>query len=502
MQSKLLHEADGQRIFAVILATGDEVLSSLQEFVEHENIHAATFTAIGALSDAVLNYFNWEKKEYEKIPVREQVEVAALIGDVADDPKGKPTLHIHIVLGTRDGSAKAGHLGEGHVRPTLEVIVTESPAHLRKVKDDETGLALIGLPHKQKVEQSLTRKVTSRPIPLPEAMEARAVSEIPRGGHWQYEPKWDGFRCILRRYQDAATMRSKSGQDLGRYFPEITAAAVTLPESDYVLDGELVIPAKRGFSFDNLLQRIHPAESRIRRLAVETPALYIAFDLLVRNGIDLAGMKLSDRRRKLEDFAKKCFAQSSTFRLSPASTKLTDARRWLKTNGGGTDGVMAKRLDLPYQAGNREGMQKIKMHRTADCVVGGFRYGERPQSAGKGLIGSLLLGLYDDEGLLHHVGFTSGIKAAEKKGLTEKLEKIKAERSFTGNTPGAPSRWSTKRSSEWVPVRPKFVVEVSYDHFSGGRFRHGTTIVRWRPDKRPTQCTMDQLKTSSRGIRL
>ena len=348
----------------------------------------------------------------------------------------------------------------------------------------------------------MTKRLTSRPLPLPEAMEARAVSEIPRGRTWQYEPKWDGFRCLLRRYQDAATMRSKSGQDLGRYFPEITAAAITLPESDYVLDGELVIPAKRGFSFDNLLQRIHPAESRIRRLAVETPALYIAFDLLVRNGIDLAGMKLSDRRRKLEDFAKKCFAQSSTFRLSPASTKLADARRWLMTNGGGTDGVVAKRLDLPYQAGNREGMQKIKMHRTADCVVGGFRYGESPQSPGKGLIGSLLLGLYDDEGLLHHVGFTSGIKAAEKKGLTEKLEKIKAERSFTGNTPGAPSRWSMKRSSEWVPVRPKFVVEISYDHFSGGRFRHGTTIVRWRPDKRPTQCTMDQLKTSSRGIRL
>jgi ATP-dependent DNA ligase len=348
----------------------------------------------------------------------------------------------------------------------------------------------------------LTRKLTSRPIPLPKAMEARAVSEIPRGGHWQYEPKWDGFRCLLRRYQDAATMRSKSGQDLGRYFPEIAAAAVTLPEGDYVLDGELVVPAKRGFSFDDLLQRIHPAESRIRRLAVETPALFIAFDLLVRNGIDLAGMKLSDRRRELEDFANKCFARNPTFRLSPASAELTDAQGWLKASGGGTDGVMAKRLDLPYQAGNREGMQKIKMHRTADCVVGGFRYGERPQSAGKRLVGSLLLGLYDDEGLLHHVGFTSGIKAAEKRDLTDKLEKIRAERSFTGGAPGAPSRWATKRSSEWVPVRPKFVVEVSYDHFSGGRFRHGTTIVRWRTDKKPTQCTMEQLKTPGRGFRL
>jgi ATP-dependent DNA ligase len=162
---------------------------------------------------------------------------------------------------------------------------------------------------------------------------------------------------------------------------------------------------------------------------------------------------------------------------------------------------MAKRLDLPYQEGNREGMQKIKMHRTADCVIGGFRYGERPLTSGNRLVGSLLLGLYDDEGLLHHVGFTSAIKAAEKRDLTDKLEKVKAERSFTGNTPGAPSRWSTKRSTDWIPVRPRFVVEVSYDHFTGGRFRHGTTILRWRPDKKPLQCTMEQLKTPGGSIR-
>ena len=353
----------------------------------------------------------------------------------------------------------------------------------------------------KEAKRPLTKKMRNNRISLPKAMEARAVSAIPRGRQWQYEPKWDGFRCLLSRSQDAAAMRSKSGQDLGRYFPEIAAAAVTLPERDYILDGELVIPTARGFSFGDLLQRIHPAESRIRRLAVETPALFIAFDLLMRNRNDLAGMKLIDRRRELEDFAKKCFAQNPTFRLSPASIKLTDARRWL-TAVGGTDGVMAKRLDLPYQESTREGMQKIKMRRTADCVIGGFRYGERPRSAGKRLVGSLLLGLYDNEGSLHHVGFTSGIKAAEKRDLTDKLEKIRAERSFTGNAPGAPSRWSMKRSTKWIPVRPKFVVEVSYDHFSGGRFRHGTTIVRWRPDKKPRQCTMEQLKTPGRGIRL
>ena len=344
----------------------------------------------------------------------------------------------------------------------------------------------------------MSKKIRNTRIWLPQAMEARPVDEIPRGPQWQYEPKWDGFRCLLACSQDAVAMRSKSGQDLARYFPEIAAAAVAFVERNYVLDGELIIPTAQGLSFNDLLQRIHPAESRIRRLAVETPALFVAFDLLLRNGTNLAGMKLSERRRELEDFAKKFFAQSP-FRLSPASTMLTDAQQWLKTNGAGTDGVIAKRLDLPYQAGNREGMQKIKMRRTADCVVGGFRYGERSSSAGKKLVGSLLLGLYDTEGLLHHVGFTSAIKAAEKADLTAKLEKLRTERSFTGNAPGAPSRWSTKRSSEWVPVRPRFVIEVSYDHFSDGRFRHGTTIVRWRPDKKPMQCTMEQLAPSGKA---
>jgi ATP-dependent DNA ligase len=337
--------------------------------------------------------------------------------------------------------------------------------------------------------------MSSKRPPLPAAMEARAVSEIPHGRQWQYEPKWDGFRCLLRRYRDAVTMRSKSGQELGRYFPEIAAAAIAIADDNYILDGELVVPTKQTFSFDELLQRIHPAQSRIKRLAAEKPALFIAFDLLVRSGVKRSTMPLIERRLELVAFVKDFFAQNPSFRLSPASTRLTDAKRWLTAMGGGTDGVVAKRLDLPYQAGNREGMQKIKLYRTADCVVGGFRYGEGRQPARKRLVGSLLLGLYDEQGLLHHVGFTSGIKAAEKRELTDKLERIAAKQSFTGNAPGAPSRWSTKRSLEWVAVKPKFVVEVSYDHFSDGRFRHGTTIIRWRPDKKPGQCTMEQVSS-------
>jgi len=322
-------------------------------------------------------------------------------------------------------------------------------------------------------------------------MEARSVEQIPVGDIWQYEPKWDGFRCLLSRVGKSVSMTSKSGQDLARYFPEVATAAGAFPERRFVLDGELVIPLRKTFSFDALLQRIHPAASRIHRLAAETPALFIAFDLLERGQADLAPLTLVERRPQLERFASDCFA-GTLFRLSPASRKLPDAKRWLRLAGGGSDGVIAKRLDLPYQMGNREGMQKIKRRRTADCVIGGFRYGEGAQR-GRKVVGSLLLGLFDDGGLLHHVGFCAGLKSDEKPALTTKLKAIESDRSFTGNTPGGPSRWSTKRSSDWVPVKPRYVVEVSYDHFTAGRFRHGTSLLRWRPDKKPRQCTMDQL---------
>ena len=324
-------------------------------------------------------------------------------------------------------------------------------------------------------------------------MEARSVEEIPQGPEWQYEPKWDGFRCILARDADDIAMFSKSGEDLKRYFPEIVGAALDLKAKKFVLDGEIVVPVEGEFSFDDLLQRIHPAASRVRTLAAKTPALYLAFDLLVEGKKDVAAKPLRERRPLLEGFAENRLAGQALFRLSPASHTFKDAERWLRSVGGGSDGVIAKRLDLPYQAGNREGMQKIKRYRTADCVIGGYRYAEKRQ-AGRKVAGSVLLGLYDTDGLLHHVGFSSAIKAKDKPGLTEKLEKISAKRSFTGSAPGGPSRWSTKRSSEWTPVTPKYVVEVSYDHFTGGRFRHGTSILRWRSDKRPDQCTVEQVE--------
>jgi ATP-dependent DNA ligase len=234
----------------------------------------------------------------------------------------------------------------------------------------------------------------------------------------------------------------------------------------------------------------------VKRLAEETPALLIVFDLLAdEHGTALTDRPLSERRARLEQFKHKYFPPGGRLRLSPATTKLTEARGWLRRVGATLDGIIAKRRDLPYAAGERGGMQKIKNYRSADCVVGGFRYNE-----GKDVVGSLLLGLYDDEGLLHHIGFTSTIPRIEKPALTQRLEKLVAAPGFTGNAPGGPSRWSTKRSSAWKPLKPELVVEVCYDHFSGGRFRHGTRLLRFRPDKAPRQCTFDQLRQKKANL--
>ncbi len=320
-------------------------------------------------------------------------------------------------------------------------------------------------------------------------MEALSVDEIPQGKDWQYEPKWDGFRCLVFRDGAKVELQSKAGHSLTRYFPELVEAVRKLKAKMFVLDGEIVVPQGTAFSFDALLQRIHPAASRVKTLAHDTPAMLIVFDLLAgTDGRSLADETLAARRKALEKFAGRFFGGGQIL-LSPATVRLADAKGWLKRVGATLDGIIAKRRDLPYRSGDRSGMQKIKNYRSADCVVGGFRYNE-----GTRVVGSLLLGLYDDAGLLHHVGFTSSIKGIEKKALTARLKKLIAPSSFTGNTPGGPSRWSTKRSAQWQPIKPSLVVEVCYDHFTGDRFRHGTRLMRWRPDKAPRQCTMDQVK--------
>ncbi len=331
-------------------------------------------------------------------------------------------------------------------------------------------------------------------LPVPptiEPMEARQVDALPEGDAWVFEPKWDGFRCVAFRDGDAVELRSKAGKPLGRYFPDVVDALGALEADRFVLDGELVVPVAGRLSFDDLLLRVHPAASRVRKLAREHPALYIAFDLLVdENGRSLLDAPLAQRRATLEGFAARFLAGDGAIRLSPETSDRAAAARWLRGGRSGLDGVMAKRAGLPYLAGSREGMVKVKNLRTADCVVGGFRYATRGR-----VVGSLLLGLYDDEGLLHHVGFTSGLRAAERKRLTTELEPLIEPPGFTGNKPGGPSRWSTERSTAWEPLRPERVVEVRYDHFTGGRFRHGTGLVRWRPDKAPRQCTFEQVGT-------
>jgi ATP-dependent DNA ligase len=320
-------------------------------------------------------------------------------------------------------------------------------------------------------------------------MEAVSVDEIPTGPGWQYEPKWDGFRCLTFRNGHKVELQSKSGRSLTRYFPELVEAVLQVEAQTFVLDGEIVVPEGKAFSFDALLQRIHPAQSRVNRLAAETPALLIVFDLLAdADGKPMTQLPLRERRPRLEAFAGKYFKGHKTIRLSPATTKLSQAKSWLDSVGGTLDGIIAKRSELEYRPGDRTAMRKIKNYRSADCVVGGFRYNE-----GKPMVGSLLLGLYDDDGLLHHVGFTSTIPREEKPALTAKLEKLIAPPGFSGNAPGGPSRWSTERSGEWQPLKPKLVVEVGFDHFAGNRFRHGTKLLRWRPDKAPPQCTLEQL---------
>lgn len=320
--------------------------------------------------------------------------------------------------------------------------------------------------------------------------EAKSVDEIPEGENWLYEPKWDGFRCLIFRKRDQVLLQSKAGQPLGRYFPELIAAILKLGAEQFVLDGEIVIFHEDVLSFDDLLLRIHPAESRIRKLSAESPATLMCFDLLVDTaGKNLTDLTLRQRRERLEDFFRSV-SKGGMVRLSPASPDRSQAERWMRELASmGLDGIIAKRLDEPYRSGERTAMVKIKRIRTADCVVGGFRYAEKG-----GGIGSLLLGLYNDEGLLDHVGFSSSFNAEQRLELKKIVEPLVGPPGFTGHAPGGPSRWSTKRSTEWQPLPPKLVCEVQYDHFSGGRFRHGTKFLRWRPEKKARQCTFEQVR--------
>ena len=325
-------------------------------------------------------------------------------------------------------------------------------------------------------------------------MEALLVDTLPTGEEWQYEPKWDGFRCLAFRDGKRVDLMSKAGKPLGRYFPEVVATMLALSTERIVIDSEIVIPEGNTLSFDELLLRIHPAKSRVAKLANEHPAALVVFDLLVNEkGESLVNQPFAKRRVALEKWYADAVPNAAPIWLSPATHSMATVNKWFRSVGGGLDGVVAKRVDIPYESGERA-MRKMKQMRTADCVVGGFRYARNAR-----IVGSLLLGLYDDDGLLNHVGFSSNMKAAEREKLTPKLEKLIRKPGFTGQAPGGPSRWSTEWSAEWEPLAPKLVVEVQYDHFSGGRFRHGTSFVRWRPDKAPNQCTMEQVRQEGRS---
>ncbi len=318
-------------------------------------------------------------------------------------------------------------------------------------------------------------------------MEARSAAELPSGAGWQYEPKWDGFRCLAFKSGEEVDLRAKSGKPLGRFFPEIVGLLRQLPALQFVVDGELVIEVDGRLSFDALQMRLHPAASRVQKLSRETPAHFILFDMLVgSDGANLTGKPLLERRAALEAFV----AANAVARLelSPYTLDRHEAERWLTSYAGATDGVVAKRRVSPYECGERA-MIKVKRLKTADCVVGGFRY-ESDSSE----VGSLLLGLYDEDGMLNHVGFTATISDKERPALTHRLEAMREPPGFTGKAPGGPSRWSSERTGEWEPVRPELVVEVRFDQVSGQRFRHGTKLMRWRPDKDPHQCTFAQIE--------
>jgi ATP-dependent DNA ligase len=404
----------------------------------------------------------------------------------------------------------------------------------RKTKPANIGAAAVPA---EALEHAFPRLNLPIQPPYPPA-EAKSVSSLPHESGWLYEPKWDGFRCLAFRQGNEVILQSKAGQPLGRYFPEIIAALLALPARKFVLDGEIVIRSGAGLDFDALLQRIHPAASRIQRLSQATPSTYMVFDLLVdEKGRSLASKPLSARRMALQEFAAtnvgdKRDSRSSNkttmeslkgpgerIMLSPANADFATAEKWMREGAAsGWDGVVAKRLDCEYMSGERIGMVKVKRIRTADCVVGGFRWARGKNSEGKASqsksatskaadkkrpteeVGSLLLGLYNKNGELDHIGFSASFTREERKKLKPILKPLMGGEGFSGKAPGGPSRWTRDaRDTEWFPLKPKLVGEFQYDHFSGGRFRHGTKFLRWRPDKKPEQCTMEQIRISKKA---
>ena len=310
-------------------------------------------------------------------------------------------------------------------------------------------------------------------LPLSPPLEpqlARSRAALPEDDGWAYEPKYDGFRALAFVDGDDVYLQSRGKKPLRRYFPELA-----FPPGRYVLDGEIIIGDPDGQQDFNALQgRLHPAESRVQMLAESTPATYVAFDLLARDDENLLEKPLTDRRAALEALV------GDPVRLAPATHSREEAKPWLHS----AEGVIAKRLDAPYRPGKRDGMVKVKRVRTMDCVVVGWRPGKE-----EGTVGSLILGLYDEAGELHVIGHTSGLKAAQKHQLVDELGPYETGERGAGD----PSRWATERELEWIVLRPELVVEVSYDHASGGRIRHGTKLLRWREDKPPKACTLDQL---------
>ena len=324
-----------------------------------------------------------------------------------------------------------------------------------------------------------------------EPMLAAAQDEMPDGGGWEYEPKWDGFRTLVHRHGESVTLISRGARDMTRYFPEMVAPFAAVPADQFVLDGELVVVTSDGLDFDALGQRIHPAESRIRMLAQQTPARFVAFDLLALKGEDLRGLPLRERRERLSGLLA---GVPPPIHLTPSTADSALAREWFTVfEGAGLDGVIAKRWEQAYVSGKRLWV-KIKHARTCDCVVIGWRWDKERKA-----LGSLLLGLYNESGQLHYVGHTSAFDARTRRELLDLLRPLLADPPVDemGRRPGGPSRWSRGREmADWESVRPELVCEVAYEKLQAGeRFRHSARFLRWRPDKPPRECGFDQVES-------